>query len=393
MTPADSDSIWTRTFALLCAAQFFGYGQQFLLQPAFPLYITHLGGSPFVVGVVLTSFAATSVIFRPFLGYWVDRWSETGVMVLGILLLGIGAGLCYIPLVGTTMFANGLRGIGWAGLNSGGYSVLAECAPFARRGEASGYYTAAQSCATICFPAVGLWILGLYPEGFWIVFLVAIAVAVAGAAVGLLLGRSLPHRSRTVPFAETVSWWREFFNLLEREVRLPAALIFCLQFSLPGVTSFIVLYALEIGIDGIASFFIVGGVVSLLARPLLGRVSDIIGRGRSVAAAFVFQVIGLILLLGVSNLAGLLIAGVLYMLGTAIGSATILALAVERANPERRGRALASFSVAYPLSYGVGSFMTGSIVELGGYFWMYSFLAAFGVLALAVTLANWSSLK
>jgi len=37
------ESIWTRAFALLCLAEFLGYAQHFVLQPTFPLYITHLG--------------------------------------------------------------------------------------------------------------------------------------------------------------------------------------------------------------------------------------------------------------------------------------------------------------------------------------------------------------
>lgn len=45
MTGAKPESIWTRAFALLCLAEFLGYAQHFVLQPTFPLYITHLGGS------------------------------------------------------------------------------------------------------------------------------------------------------------------------------------------------------------------------------------------------------------------------------------------------------------------------------------------------------------
>jgi MFS family permease len=65
MTPSGSDTIWTRTFALLCLAQVFGYAQHFMLQPALPLYVTQLGGTPFTVGLVLASFAVTSVTVRP----------------------------------------------------------------------------------------------------------------------------------------------------------------------------------------------------------------------------------------------------------------------------------------------------------------------------------------
>ena len=141
MATVKPDSIWTPTFTLLCLAQFLGYAQHSILTPAFPLYVTQLGGSPFVVGLVLGSFAVTSVIVRPVIGHWADRWSETGVMISGLLFLGASLLFCFVPFVEATMLANGLRGIGWAGLNTGGYTLLALTAPEARRGEASGYYS------------------------------------------------------------------------------------------------------------------------------------------------------------------------------------------------------------------------------------------------------------
>src|SRR5690349_8990215 len=90
-------SIWSRAFALLCLAEFLGYAQHFVLQPTFPLYITSLGGSPFIVGLVIASFGVTSVISRPIIGYWADRWSITGVMILGLLTQTLANFFCFIP--------------------------------------------------------------------------------------------------------------------------------------------------------------------------------------------------------------------------------------------------------------------------------------------------------
>jgi predicted MFS family arabinose efflux permease len=81
------------------------------------------------------------------------------------------------------------------------------------------------------------------------------------------------------------------------------------------------------------------------------------------------------------------------MLGCAIGGATTLALAVERANPQRRGKAMATYSIAYPLSYGVGSLLMGSIVEIGSYTLMFLTAAALAAAGLTLALANWSRLK
>jgi len=393
MATTKLDSIWTPTFALLCLAQFLGYAPHYMLTPTFPLYVTHLGGSPFVVGLVLASFAVTSVLLRPLIGTWADHWNEAGVLVSGLLFQGASILLCLIPVVEATMLANGLRGIGWAGLNTGGYSLLALTAPRARRGEASGYYSGVQSSATILFPAVALWLIDAPLGGFGAVFVVAAALAVIGAGAGLVLARYAPHAAHAPQPDSPGSWRVEIFSFLERDVLLPSALLFCLNLSVPAATSFLVLYAREIGIGNLGWYFVVSGATSLLSRPVLGRVSDRIGRGRSLAAAFTLQVVALSLLVTASGLTGLLISGVLYMLGAAIGGSTILALAVERANPQRRGRAMATFSVAFPLSAGVGALLTGGAVEIAGYFWMYLIVAGLLTSGLVLTLANWSSLK
>ena len=114
MTPPKLDSIWTQTFALLCLAQLLGYAHNALLTPAIPLFVVEIGGSPFVVGLILAAFAATSVVFRPVIGSWADTWSEAGVLVSGCLVMGTSLLLFFIPLAETSMLANGLRGMGWA---------------------------------------------------------------------------------------------------------------------------------------------------------------------------------------------------------------------------------------------------------------------------------------
>lgn len=390
MSTEKTDSILTHAFSLLCLTQFLGYAQYFLLQPTFPLYITSLGGTPFQVGIVLSCFAVTSVVFRPFIGCWADRWSESGVLTSGLIVLAASMLLCFVPLVEATMLANGLRGIGWAGLNTGGYSLLALSAPASRRGEASGYYSGVQSGPTILLPAVALWIITAPFGGFVGVFAVATLLAAIGAGVGALLAQRAPRAHRELPFEISTSWWREIFDIMERDIILASALLFCLHVSLPAVASFVVLYAREIGVPNIGWFYIVSGVTSVLARPLLGRASDQIGRSQSLAAGFIMQTIGVCILAFATNLAWLLVSGALFMAGTAIGTATTLALAVERARPERRGRAMATFSVAFPLSGGVGALISGSAVELVGYFWMYLIVAAMSTIGLVLTAMNWS---
>lgn len=393
MGKTNLQSIWTPAFALLCIAQFLGYAQNSVLQPTFPLYVAQLGGSPFVVGLVLGSFAVTSIILRPVIGHWADRWNEAGVMIAGLLFMAASVLLCFFPSIEATMLANGLRGIGWGGLNAAGYTLLIVSSPEARRGEASGFYSGIQGSAAILFPAVALWLIYAPFGGFRLVFGVAVALAVMGALAGLIMTRYIPRVSHRQRLDEFTPWWRELFNFVDRDILPPSAMLFFLNLSFPAVSSFIVLYAEEIAIEDFGWYFVMTGTTSLLARPLLGRASDRIGRDRSMATGFTVQIAALVLLIIVSNLLGMIVSGILYMLGNAIGSSAALALALERANPQRRGKAMATFSVAYPLSYGIGSLVTGSAVEILGYIGMFFFVAGLAVLGLVFALLNAAKLR
>ena len=389
-----TDTIWSKTFLLLCGAQFLGYAQHAMLAPVLPLYVTQLGGSPFVVGMVLACFAASSVIVRPMVGHWCDRWSEAKVMISGLVFQGATILVCLIPFIGTAMLANGLRGIGWGGLNTGGYSLLAHIAPESRRGEASGLYSGVQSSSSILFPALALWLLHAPAGGFGIVFIATAIFSFAGAALGILMTRHMPKIARASAAADPMRrWWREIFHFIEPDILLPSVILAWLNVSLPSITNFSVLYARELGIIDFGLFFIVIGFTSLLGRPMLGRLSDKIGRDLSVSVGFGLQLASLLLITFASNLIGMIVCGTLYMLGNAIGSSTTLALAVERANPQRRGKQMATFSVAYPLSYGIGSLITGSAVEAAGYAGMFYVMAAVQALGLIFAVLNAEKLR
>lgn len=393
MAAEKSLPLWTPAFALLCGAQFLGSSQHALLQPTFPLYITSLGGTPLKVGFVLACFAVTSVVFRPLIGGWADRWSEPRVLTCGLLLLSAAVFLCFIPLAEVTMFANALRGIGWAGLSAGGYSLLALSAPPQRRGEASGYYSGVQASGTILLPAVALWLIDAPFGGFHAVFFVAIGLAASGAVAGAMLFRRAPqptHDRRAVPSGP---WWREIVTVLDREIILASVLSFASHVTFPAVASFLVLYARQLHVDNLGWFYVASGTTSLLARPLLGRVSDQIGRRRALIACFILQSIALHALAYSADLAGLMISGMLYMVGLAMASSTTLAIAMEQAKPERRGRAMATFSVALPLSNGVGALICGALIQGVGFFWMYHSIAAIAAGGLLATLANRAHLK
>ena len=391
-TPS-THTIWTRAFALLCLAEFLGYAQHFALQPALPLYITQLGGSPFIVGLVIAAFGITSVISRPIIGYWVDRWSDTGVMVIGMVGQAASILICFLPFNAAILFSNALRGVAWSGMTAAGYTLLATAAPPQRRGEANGYFGGVQSSATIIFPAIALWIVDAPLGGFRAMFFFAMTLVLSGAAAAWALSRATPQRTRQTNLDTAEPWWREILTVVDRHILSAALLIFTLNLSLPCFSSFVVLYARERGVSHFAWYYVAVGVTSALGRPLLGRFSDKLGAGRSLIIAFSLETSALLIMPFATNLAGLMVSGSLWFMGAAIGSACIVGLAMESAPAQRRGRAMASFSTAFPLSNGAGALIDGIVVDLAGYRWMFTIAGILCATGFVLIWKQWAKLK
>jgi len=385
---ADTPSpLFTRPFMLLCAAMFLGYANQWLVTPVIPLYVDAQGGSAFLAGLALLALSVPSVVVRPYAGQLSDRWSAVGVLALGLVLLALGSALMLLPFLAMVFVGNFVRGLGWAGLNTGGYTTLASAAPPQRRGEAAGYYTSATSAATIVFPALGLWLIDL-PGSDRSVFGLSIVLALIGLPFALLLLRSQGGRPslRAQPKTSTSA------PLLDRGVLISTALNLCSTLSMPSVMAFLPLYARSIGIEHIGLFYVSAGITSIVVRPLLGKWSDGMGRGPAIALGLAAQFLGLLLIILADGLTLILPGGMFVALGSAmIGSATT-ALAMDLANPSGRGQAMATYSISYQLGAGLGAIISGGLADWVGLRGMYVGSIAITTLGLALLASAWKLL-
>ena len=380
-------SLFTRPFILLCVAMFLGYANQWVLTPVIPLYVDDLGGSAFLAGLALLAFSVPSFTVRPFVGHVADRWNAAGVLAAGLVLLTVGSLLFLVPLL-VMVFAGGIvRGLGWAGLNIGGYTTLAMAAPVQRRGEAAGYYTSATASASIIFPALGLWLID-GRGGFSFVFLFSATFAFLGLPIALSLARARADaRAAARTDAETGPG-----ALLDRGVLLATGLNLCSTLAMPSVMAFLPLYARSLGIENIGLFYVLAGLTSIIARPVLGKKSDAMGRGPAIGLGLGAQGIGFLLITLAPGLPLILAGGVFVALGSSMIGSTTTALAMDLANTRFRGQAMATFSVSFQIGAGVGAIISGALADLFGLRGMYVgsiaiTLAGFGLLALA-----WKSL-
>ncbi|HZT08505.1 MAG TPA: MFS transporter [Chloroflexota bacterium] len=385
--------LWTRGFLLLLTVVFLGYSGQQLILPILPLYVTKLGGTPVEAGFILAAFSITSFPMRPVVGYLTDAWSARGILGIGTLILSLTSFGFFVPHLAVMAVVNAVRGIGWAGLNTGGYTDLAHTAPRARRGEASGYYNLATSIPIAGAPAVALWLLGVPSMGYPSVFLFA-ALLAAAATLGMWGAQALaPQTQMRSPRDGAVTVSSVIGGFVDRRVFLAAGLLLCMTVTQVSTTAYLPLYARAVGIEGIGSFYVVTGVVGIISQLLCGRFLDRGGRGGWVVAGFATMIVSMLILYAARGLEVVLIAAVINALGSTLLNTMLLVVAMDLADPNRPGAGMATYSVSYQLGAAVGAPVFGMVIQALGFGAMYLSAAGALVVGLIATVLQWPRLR
>ncbi|HZS03141.1 MAG TPA: MFS transporter [Chloroflexota bacterium] len=374
--------LWSPTFALVCAVSFFSYIHWCVLGPIMPLWVQAHEGSAALVGLVAFSFSITSFILRPLIGRAVDGWSARGVLGLSTLVLGL-AGLGYFVYhVALLLAVRAVHGVGWAGYNTGINTLLARVAPPARRGEAVGYMATAQGVALAVVPATALWLLGRI--GFVGVFL----LAAAAGGLATLCVVLMPNQPRVEAPPRPGRFWQ---GLIERAALLPSGLHFLSMLPQSPSVTFVPMYATfrGIAVETLPIYFLGYGLSSVTTRVFFGRWSDRAGRGWTLAVGATISAVGLLLLSQAADIAALTAGGVLVGFASAANSPAAMALAIDRSREERRGAAMATFSMAFQLADGGGALIFGLLIGAAGYQAMYYAAMLAPVATLLLLARNW----
>ncbi len=383
------DGLLERNFVLVCLSQLIGYVGNGFITPIFPLFMTSLGYSASFTGLSLAALNVVSFNTRPWFGYLVDSGRARRAQSTAGVLLAL-ASLCYlfssIPVI---ILGRAIHGLGWGGLNVVGSAWTAYLAPTARRAEAMGYYTMVQRVGITISPVLALWAVGTY--GYAPAFLASAVCGLGVTIATLQIAHDRQPPPLTVPFSG---------SLLRRGIApgalVGAGLLAISMLSGPAIYAYMPLYFLELGLEHVELYFLVLGVTGIAVRALLGRWSDRMGRVRSITTGFGVGALGLMLIASATDAAGIIFGGVIYTIGGSLSEPSLYAMAIDRSPAERRGAAMATYTMAFQLGGGVGAVISGFVIEFLGYRWLYlgtvgSSLLALTVVVLGARRWHWSA--
>lgn len=185
--------LYGQTFAFAFLSQV-GFVLSNTMLTHYARWITFLGGNDVDVGWVMGAGAVISLIARPWIGQWIDRFGARQMWLLGYLLFGLGA-ISNLLLEGLNPLIYVCRSINMLGaafVFSSSLAYITHLAPAERRTEAIGVLGCGGFLGIILGPFLGELILTADRErtDFLILFLTASASLI----VPTLLLLSLPDK-------------------------------------------------------------------------------------------------------------------------------------------------------------------------------------------------------
>ncbi len=368
--PAEHSSIWSFPYIVLMVTNFFQSMAAFMCNTTLPVFIDRLGASASIVGTVVSAFAITALLIRPFAGPAFDSFSRKvllliaqGIICASMLLYGIADS---IPFLFAVRLLHGI-GIGCSGPLA--MSLVSEFLPAGKLASGISIYTLAQSVAQIIGPAVGLWLIeavGFSPAYFLGAALLLVAM------VGIFFLKEPPRERPPYRF--------KLNRMFAREAVSKAIVLTLLAISFSCMTSYLVLYGYLRGIDNIGLYFTIYALCLLATRPLFGKLADRFGAQRVLLIGVTCFAASYVLLHFTQEFTQLVSVAIVGSAGFGACAPLVQSLALSSVPPERRGAASNTSYTGLDLGMLFGPTIGGNVIvflepQLGSlveaYSWMW----------------------
>jgi len=358
-----SDKLFTPQFFLIWSYSFTVFLSAFQLLPTAPFHILSLGGSQLEAGLFLGFLTYASAMSAPITGAIADRIGKRRVLIVASLAITVFSLLyaiapSYQIILGLVL----VHGVFWSGLLSSSSSYVLDIVPKSRRAEGLGYSGFASVLGVAVAPWIGLWI---FDHGGW--RLLCLEAAVLNTVMAAIAWSLPPDQRHAAPLRSLHP-----ADLIEWRILIGAVTLFLYSFSYGGITSFVAVYAEQLGVPR-ALYFTVFCLTIIATRPFIGRNADRIGHAKLIVPCLAMIVIGVWTLAIADSRPLFVVSAILFGVGFGSAYPVFVAHLMHHVAEHRRGATFGALIGAFDTGIGTGSIAVGWISG------RYGFGRAFGV--------------
>lgn len=326
-----------------------------MIIPELPGYLTALGGEEYK-GLIISLFALTAMISRPFSGKLSDTIGRTPVMISGAVVCFVCSFIYpVLTSVAGFLFLRLVHGFSTGFTPTGQTAYVSDIIPVGRRGEAMGLLGTAGAVGMAAGPAIG----GAVANQAGLNAMFYCSSACALASILIIVGMRETLRDKQTFGTRHLKIHRR--DLFEPRVLTPCLIMILCAYSYGALFTVIPDFGEHVGIRNKGLLFSCLTVASLLVRLLGGKASDFYGRKSVLRISTVVMVVGMVVIAFASTTFQLIIGIVIYGFAQGVTSPTLLAWATDLSPADRKGRGVSSLYIFMEFGIGMGAFMSGLI--------------------------------
>lgn len=384
MEKEPQEKLWNAEYIKIMINNFGMYFAFYLLTPLLPLYLYDtFGTTKDMIGLVLSGYTITALLFRPFSGFLVDAFSRKKMLMLFLFVYFIFFG-GYLLASSLLLFAivRTLHGIPFGASTVACSTVAIDVLPSSRRNEGIGYYGLSNNIATAIAPTVGIYIYHT-THNFGILFWMALIAA----GLGMLAAGAVKIKERPLKRTGKLLSLDRFF--LTRGWAIAANLVF-FGFCYGVLSNYLAIYGREqLGITGgTGTFFMILSIGLILSR-LQGSKSLRKGNlTHNAIEGIAISTAGYLLFVAYPHMLGYYLSAFLIGLGNGHMYPAHQNMMINVAQNNERGTANSSILTAWDVGQGLGILFGGIVAEHLGYaaaFWMIAAVHVMGLVFFLTT--------
>lgn len=379
----DGPRMFNRYFNLFFAVGISSMLGLFMCGNALALFVSSLGGSASFSGILGMLFAVMGILGRVLSGYLSDHMSRLKVMAAGCIIFAAASLMFAIfPLLWAIPIFRGFQGLGFAFLNTALSAALADVIPKGRLNEGIGIFSTSTALALAISGAVTFALVN--GDDYSLVFIV-ISVMMLFTVILTFFAR-YDKNPQYAPAEENKPAAVEYHGINKwfEKSAVPASIgFFFLQSATSAIGTFGFLFADFKGYENPGYYLVFAAAGMILVRIVFGKTAD--RRGplpMLVTGALCNAAAMLITALAIGEVP-FFIAGALYGASQGFYMPTFNALAIRNVEPERRGVASSTYTMAFDISGGIAPVLWGLVIDGMGYTAMFSCAALFCLISLA----------
>ncbi|HMU30595.1 MAG TPA: MFS transporter [Nitrospira sp.] len=384
----------SRSFFYLCTLGVFCFISYNLVRmPVLSLFAESLGAGPERIGLIVSVSTITGVLLKLPSGALSDIYGRKMLLRIGVVAFGLPPFI--YPFISDLNALTALRFVHGLATAIFAPSALATVADLykERRGAAMGTYTACTQSGSLLGPFIGGWLA--HAAGFPAAFVTA---GVFGC-IAILIFFSLhldepPPRVREKGLAPVITEMGKGFLAVarNRKVLITSSTDAAKMIANGALMAFLPLYGLSVGLNAgeVGLMFSVQAVTSFLSKPVMGRISDRVGRQPLIVLGLVICAATFISIPHVGSFAVLLMLSSGFGFGEAVVSSSSAALVADSSEFKRLGAGMGMQGTVMDIGHASGPLLAGFLIAHASYQGAFAVIAGIQILA---AVAFWATMR